>query len=518
MDKTPDLTPPAWLESLRRYVPLVIWVIAVLTVVMIPLKIVGYGFLPGDDALRAAGKAVSGKTWQQVLVLDPVYQIDHEYGWSALLAKFHTLFHADADTIVIFSVVVLFVLAGLAALLWMSHPEAWLAVLALSMITALMPMRFLLGRPYIISIAALFSLLLFWRRFGDRKPAWWMALVMTALVTASVYFHGTWYLWALPIMAFLLAGQIRWGIALIGSWVAGVILGSALTGHLIGYPLQAIHVVLLATGKHMTQRTLASELQPSSGDINAMFILACLVALRRLAPLKAGPLHRDPVFWLVCLCWTLGFKVGRFWGDWGWPALMVLVAGDLQLLLSARLPYDSFRRLGLAAGLASISFLSITSDAGSRWTGNLTQQYLVADNPDLAGWMPDKGGILYSADMTVFYQTFYKNPLGDWRYILGFEPTLMPRDDFETYHRILWNYGDNKAYEPWLLKMTPADRLVIRAGRGSPPGIPQLEWNYGVSGVWIGRLPDHRPPGGAPPTVPATEPMSALTNAPAASK
>ena len=55
--------------------------------VFVPLKIMQYGYLPGDDALRAAGKAVSGKTWQDVLVLDNVYQIDHEYGWSRLLCQ-----------------------------------------------------------------------------------------------------------------------------------------------------------------------------------------------------------------------------------------------------------------------------------------------------------------------------------------------------------------------------------------------------------------------------------------------
>ena len=37
--------------------------------------------------------------------------------------------------------------------------------------------------------------------------------------------------------------------------------------------------------------------------------------------------------------------------------------------------------------------------------------------------------------------------------------------------------------------MKPADRLVIRGGGGDRPNIPQLEWFYGVSGLWIGRLP-----------------------------
>lgn len=507
----PEENTPAWLEPLRRYVPLAVWIIVLAVLLLIPLKVMQYGYLPGDDALRAAGKAVSGKTWQQVLVLDPVYRIDHEYGWSRLLSKIHTASNVDADGLVIFSVVTLFALVGLAVVPWLRYPEAWLATLALSMVTVLMPFRLLLGRPYIITIAALLSLLLLWRQFGSAKPKAWMAAVMTGLIAASVYFHGTWYLWVLPITAFFLARQFRWGFTVAGCWVAGVLLGCLLTGHPIDYPLQAVQVVLLATGKHLTQRTLAGELQPENGDVYALYVLGGLLVLRRLAGLNAPPFLRDPVFWLVCLTWTLAFRVGRFWFDWGWPALMVLLACDLQLLLASRLAVDSFRRLALAASLALLAFLCITSDVGSRWSGNLTQQYLTADNPELKGWLPDRGGILYASDMTIFYQTFYKNPNGDWRYILGFEPTLMPADDFETYHKILWNYGDAKAYAPWLLKLRPQDRLVIRGGRSSPPTLPQLEWNYGVSGLWVGRLPGPRSDS-APATLPATATMASLTN------
>jgi hypothetical protein len=502
---------------LRRYVPLAVWVIVLATLLLIPLKIMQYGFLPGDDALRAAGKAVSGKSWPQLLVLDSVYQIDHEYGWSLLLSKIHTAFNADPDAIVTFSVVSLFVLTGLAVVPWLRYPEAWLATLALSMITVFMPCRLLLGRPYIISIATLFSLLLLWRQFGSAKPKVWMAVLITGLIAASVYLHGTWYLWVLLVAAFFLAGRFRWGFTVAGCWVAGVLLGCLLTGHLIDYPLQAVKVMLLATGKHLTQRTLAAELQPESGDLYALYATGGLLVLRRLTGLNAPPFLRDPVFWLVCLTWTLAFRVGRFWDDWGRPALMVLLVCDLQLLLASRLALDSFRRLALAGGLALVTYLCITSDVGSLWTANLTQQYLTADNSALQGWLPEKDGILYASDMTIFYQTFYQNPHGDWRYILGFEPTLMPAEDFETYHKILWNYGDPKAYTPWILKLKPADRLVIRGGRGSPPAIPQLEWNYGVSGLWVGRLPGPRP-AGAPATIEATKTRDSLTNPPSALK
>ena len=517
MESSSEPARPAALAPLRRYVPLAVWLVVLLTLFLIPLQIMQYGFLPGDDALRAAGKAVSGKTWQQLLVLDSVYKIDHEYGWSLLLSTIHGAFHADADAIVMFSVVSLFVLAGLAVLPWLRYPEAWMATLALTMITVLMPFRLLLGRPYIITLAALLSLLMLWRQSGAARPKGWMAALATGLITASVYLHGTWYLWALPMAAFFLAGQFRWGFMLAGCWVAGVLLGCLLTGHPLAYPLQAVKVVLLATGKHLTQRTQASELQPESGDIYALYAIGGLLLLRRLAGLKAPPFLRDPAFWLVCLTWVLAFRVSRFWMDWGRPALMLLLASDLQLLLASRLALDSFRRLALAAALCLVAFLSITADVGSRWTANLTQQYLAADNPDLRGWLPEKGGILYSPDMTVFYQTLYKNPTGDWRYLLGFEPTLMPAEDFETYHKILWNNGDPTAYAPWVRKMKPADRLVIRSGRGNPPMIPQLEWNYGVTGLWIGRLPGPRP-AGAPATIEAMKLVDSNTNSPSALK
>jgi hypothetical protein len=510
-DKTADPLTVPWLEPLRRYVPLAVWVVVLLTLLVVPMKIMTYGYLPGDDALRSAGKAVSGKSWRDVLVLDKVYQVDHEYGWSLLLSKFHNAFNADADTIVLFSVVSLFLLTGLAVVFWLRYPETWLAILALTMITVLMPFRLLLGRPYIVSVAVLMSLLLLWRHFGAAKPKPWMLALMTGLFTASVFLHGTWYLWLLLVAAFFLAGQFRWGLAVTICWIAGVFLGSLLTGHLIDYPAQAVKVVLLATGKHLSQRTMVSELQPESGDVYALYALGVLLLLRRMAQLSATPFLRDPLFWLVCISWTLGFRVSRFWVDWGWPALAIMMVWDLQLLFRARVAYDSLRRLALACAIALIAFLSITADVGSRWTGNLTQGYLTADNPDMKGWLPDKGGILYATDMTVFYQTFYKNPHGDWRYILGFEAALMPAEDFEVYHKVLWNYGDTKAYTPWLLKMTPADRLVIRGSRGQPPAIPQLDWNYAASGLWIGRLPGNHD-GDSPATIPATQPMSSLRN------
>jgi len=103
-------------------------------------------------------------------------------------------------------------------------------------------------------------------------------------------------------------------------------------------------------------------------------------------------------------------------------------------------------------------------------------------------WLPEKGGILYSSDMTIFYQTFFKNPNADWRYILGFEPALMPDEDFRCFNKIMWNYGDAKSLRTVGGKNAPA---------GSPrhprrPGQPAEQLAIGM-GVWRQRHLDWTP-------------------------
>ncbi|MDE3066855.1 MAG: hypothetical protein KGJ60_04805 [Verrucomicrobiota bacterium] len=56
---TDETDPPGFplLEPSRRYAPLAAWAAVVLTPLFIPLKIIGCGYPPGDDALREAAKA-----------------------------------------------------------------------------------------------------------------------------------------------------------------------------------------------------------------------------------------------------------------------------------------------------------------------------------------------------------------------------------------------------------------------------------------------------------------------------
>jgi hypothetical protein len=502
-------------DALRRYVPLAVWAVVFLVILAIPLKIISYGFLPADDALRHAAKAVSGKPWPEILVMGPAFQIDHNYGWHFLLRQVYLGIKTgpahearDTEQLVLFTVVALFALVNWAALPWLKRPEAWLIALIAVTLTSDLWMRFSLGRPFIVTMAGLLTILFAWQVRGTSPPKWWTAAWMAAVIAACTFVHGVWYLWALPVAAFFLAGQFRWGWMLLVGWPAGAFLGASFTGHPFESLSQAVVMAVRAFGMHSTERTLAGEFQPSSGELFGLVLLGGLLILRQLAGLKARPMTANPAFWLAGMAWVLSFKASRFTEDWGWPALMVLIASDLQLLLQARFAPDSFKRLGLTCGLAATAFLAITNDGGSRWTSNLTQQYLTtAEHPELTGWMPEKDGILYSGEMTIFYQTFFKNPNGDWRYILGYEPGFMPDEDFKVYHSILWNFGDAKAYAPWVEKMRPADRLVIRGAGGAPPNIPQLEWKYGVSGIWIGRVPripaEGMPPHELPSPVPA---------------
>ncbi len=473
-------------EKLRRYVPLLVWLLVGLVLLVIPLKILEYGYLPADDALRHGAKAVSGQAWPEILVVGDAFKLDHNLGWHALLGAVHQATGWGAESLVLFSVVSLFLLVNGAALAWLRRPEAWLAALLAAMVVSDLPQRFLLGRPFLLTLTGLLVLLF---AVQQSRPGWKHFLLFTALITGCAFMHGVWYLWALPLAAIFFAGQFRWAGLLAGAWLAGVLGAALLTGHPAVYLSEALRVAFHSVGQHATSRTQVTELQPFAGDILAVILLVALVALRLWLKPRAIPFAKNPAFWLVCGCWLLGFRIGRFWEDWGWPALLVLIATEAEFLLLAKFAADSLRRLLLAMILAAAAFLAVTSDLNSRWTQSLTWQFLTPEVPGLAGWLPEDGGILYSADMTVFYQTFFKNPHAHWRYQLGYEPSLMPAADFATYQKILWNSGDAKAYAPWVAKMKPADRLVIRGNSGQRPNLPQLEWNYGVSGLWIGRTP-----------------------------
>ena len=132
------------------------------------------------------------------------------------------------------------------------------------------------------------------------------------------------------------------------------------------YPLQAVNLARMAVGMHATAQTMSSELRPYRADMLAVIMFGALLVMRHIANLKAPSFLKNPGFWLVAMTWVLGFKVARFWSDWGWPALLVLITCDVELLLSSRVTADGFRRLILTGALAVGTFFCITSDVDSR--------------------------------------------------------------------------------------------------------------------------------------------------------
>ena len=413
--------------------------------------------------------------------------MDQSLGWHGILGALHQALGWNVEGLMIFSVVALFLVLNGVLLPWLRRPEAWLGALLIAMVISDLPQRWLLGRPFILTTASLMTILFMVQR---RAPDVKSFVPCALMIGACTFIHGVWYLWLLPIAAIFFAGQFRWSLLLTGAWLVGTGFSMVASGHPVDYLSHALGMAVHGVGGHLSNRSEVTELQPFGGDILAVVLFGALVVLRLATRHTAPTLTKNPAFWLMCGCWILSFRVGRFWEDWGWPALMVLVVTELDLLFAEKFVADSLRRLWLVLILSVAAFFAVTADLNSRYTKNLDWSYLsVTEHPEIADWMPDADGILYSPDMGIFYQTFYKNPTAKWRYLVGFEPALMPADDFKTYQEIFLQNGDAKAYEPWVKKMKPADRLVLRAGKNERPGIAGLEWDYAVPGIWIGRTP-----------------------------
>src|SRR2546427_3967131 len=62
-----------------------------------------YRFLPFDDCLRHAAKAVSGKPWNEILVLRPDLTIDPHAGWHSVLSVLHRGLGLNETSLVVYA-------------------------------------------------------------------------------------------------------------------------------------------------------------------------------------------------------------------------------------------------------------------------------------------------------------------------------------------------------------------------------------------------------------------------------
>ena len=527
---------PAPTESpLQRYLPLLLWFLVIVTLLAIPMRIIGYGYLPGGDARRHVAKAFTDKPYNQILLLRSEYSMDHSPGWEWLLKVLHQKAGWNLDALVTFSVVGLMLCVFYAPLPWLRRPEAWLAALLAQMlaIPELMT-RLTQARPLLITEGILIAILFAWSKPSPKNPSW-LKLTLTCLgISLSVWMHGAWYLWVLPLAAFFLARSWRKALWLTACFVAGILAGALFTGKPIEFLRQALLIVAAISREHLPQWMLVGELRPSYGEFETLLLLAVVVIWRKLQSIypagntaasvslspreRAGvrgntipynqestdtsgnenqnhqqpDLLRQPIFWLILICWILGFKADRFWADWGVPAVLVWLTLQFEDLMPTLWDAASPKRLMVCGLLAMPLFLHTTNDLDRRYTFNLNENFLNASDPSLQGWLPEGKGIFYSAQMGFFYNTFYQNPQAEWRYIVGLEPALMPEEDRQIFRQIQWNNYAFKAYEPWINKMLSADRLMLE--HPVQPNLPQLEWHNALGNIWIGRLPKLKNP------------------------
>ncbi len=479
---TPALLP------FQRYIPLVAWVMVVATLLFIPLKIIGYGFLPAGDARRHVAKAFSEKTNPEIMVLGPEYKVDHSPGWEGLLRFLHFKGGWGKEALMTFSVVGLMLCIFYAPLLWLRRPEAWLAAL-LAQLVAIpeLMLRLTMARPLLLTEGILIALLFAWSKSEAKRPSPLKIILTCAGFGLSAWIHGSWYLWVMPLAAFFLARCWRAAFWLTACWITGTVAGALLTGKPVAFLEQALAMASKISHEHVQKWMLVGELQPSYGEFATLTLLAIVFLWRRQQGNIQLALFRQPVFCLIVIGWILGFGADRCWADWGIPAVLVWLAIQFEEIMMTACDAASLKRLVACGLIAMPLFFHSTNDLGRRYTYCLSEAFLDANDPTLKGWLPESNGIFYSSEMGFFYDTFYQNPEADWRYVLGLEPALMPPDDLKTLRNIQLYQGAPKAYEPWADKMRPADRLVIFSPM--QPNLPQLEWHDAIGNMWIGRLP-----------------------------
>ena len=474
------------LKPLQRLTRSFILLMCLGTLLFTCLRVIGQGYFPSDDSLRHVAMVVSGKSWAEILVIRPEITMDSHPGWHIILSSVKSLTGGDKKLLLNFSVMFLFLTFTLPPVLYFRRGEAWIASLTLSTVFFFGPVfRLFYGRPYIASMIMVLLFCFLWGRIRDRKRPWAELVAMASVAALATWIHGTWYLFALPLLALVLARQWRVFVIMSGALSLGVILGAMFTGSPLAFLHQMLFHALEAFGKYDFQRQLVGEFQPFSGEVPVFLLVGGLLLWRWARGEWDTRVVDNPIFYLAVIGWIMGFFAGRFWSDWAWPALAFWVAREVQTAIENYTDRFSLKRLALAGVFCLVLLLAVTNDRGSRWSG-VVSEWPNIENAAHRPWLPDEGGILYNDSMTLFYQIFYLNPHGPWHYTLGFEPIWMPADNLEIYRNIQLTRGKNESYSPWVQKMTEKDRMILI--RGAEPEIEGLEWHEVTPTVWSGKL------------------------------
>jgi len=476
-----------------KIVSALVILISLLTFFLIPNTIMKYGYMPDDDAMRHVAKVISHKDWNQILVLRSDIKLDPSLGWHKFLGFIYNFTDVDAKGLLCFCVISLFFLFCVTPIPVIRRPEAWLLAL---IVMGIMPTtefylfdRILRGRPYIVTMAVILAMGFLWPKLNDKKSYLKTAGIMVALIAVSTYLHSSWYLFAIPIACFFIARQWRAGIALSVSAIIGISIGAIFTCHPFIFLTQTLRHLFLALGTHKTQAELVTEFRAGAASTLAIGAIFLMLIWRRTRGSQNLKISRDPIFMMTVLCMALGCLTRRIWFDLGRPAFCVWMTLEFQEYLESIMERDSLKRILLVVVLAVTLMTLVATDPENRWSANHPLMALSPEKTELALWIPEDGGIVYSDSMEIFYQTFYKFPKAKWRYIFGFEAGLMPPEDLAILRNIQSSNRAVASFEPWVRKMRPADRLILPDTSNNVQFIHNLEWLNTLRGVWIGRLP-----------------------------
>ncbi len=469
-----------------RLVPALILTCILFTCCMIPISILGKGYLPQDDALRHVAKVISGKKWSDILVLRPEIQTDSHPGWHKILELIYRLTDMNIRGMVMLSVAMLFIWFSVIPVLFSERPEAWLISLLIISISDFPTFhRLLLGRPYIFTMSWVVFFFFSWKKLRTKTVSPGIFIPLLLYSVASVWIHCNWPVFGLPVFCLIFAGERRAALNLSVMIIIAVFLGACLTGHPFPFLKQTFwHGYTALT--EMPRHNMVSEFQ--IGPVMPLLIIAAILILlgKKLRNDKDMPVS-DPILIMAAICYILQFSTRRFWLDMGFPAFSVWIAIEIGELLKKKFDVFSWKRAGIVIFMCASFYLYVSCDYNNRWSKAWRNEFLPDDTPATHEWLPEFGGVLYNLEMSVFYKNFYKNPHAPWRYILGFEPTMMPHDDLEIYKNILLSKGHAHSFEAWINKMTYKDRLIIIQSEAINPALSGLEWRYMPDNIWIGR-------------------------------
>jgi hypothetical protein len=456
----------AWVDARERF--LMVLLFGTLFA-LAPLSVIEYGWLPPDDALRHAATATSGRSYAEVLVFDPGIPVtDSTPGWHRLLRAVHQILGFDKFALVSFSMFGLFVAFTCAGLLLMARPEAWGIAVSFAMALGWGP-RWLLGRPYLLVCAATAVFCLLWDRLREDATRNRAAATCGLVSAVTVWLHSTWFLLlAVPAVS-VFSGDRRASRTLLGSILAGTIVGAVLTldpvRHL-SYPIVHTARTMGAVPGHFR----VTELWPGNGYSYWVLVFGLLLVSGQAIPALRAVRFSHPAFLLFAVSWALSFKSARFMSDLGIPALIAGTALMLQAGLDTWAPRAGARRWWLALGFSVAALWSMSANHGRRWEASpLRSTAWFQENPEEAReWLPGPNGILYASNMRTFFSLYFTYPNGAWKYILGLEQAIMPKEDLAILHEI-WDTGAIDAYAPWVEKLGTEDRLFIPAPDAEVP-------------------------------------------------